>query len=315
MKKLRIVFFGTPDFAAQTLEYLIAQGLEIAAVVSKPDKAQGRSKEPQPTPVKQVALSHNLLLLQPDKVSAPEPSAQLQSLNADLFVVVAYGEIIKQHLLDMPSLGCINIHASLLPKYRGAAPIQRAIMAGERYSGITIMHMVKQMDAGDIIATEKVEITPEMTYGELAQRLCYVGEKLVVQTIEALARHNASRTVQDHSQATLAPKIELEDSEIHWNLPAQEIHDLVRGTNPEPGAWCKITHKDVIKRLRIFKTRVHEASGVPGSILEWGPKRVIVACKEHSIEIIQLQLEGKKVMQADELTRGMPQSAFHFAMP
>lgn len=312
MKKPRVVFFGTPDFAAQTLEYLLKEGIEVVAVVSKPDKAVGRSRELQPTPVKQVALTHNLPLLQPEKVSQPEPSARLAEFKADLFIVVAYGEIIKQHILDMPSLGCINIHASLLPKYRGAAPIQRAIMAGEKKTGITIMHMVKQMDAGDIIATEQVDISPEMTYGELTQKLCKVGERLIIQTIEALSRNNASRTVQDHSQATLAPKIELEDSEIHWDRPAQEIHDLIRGTNPEPGAWCKITHKGTVKRLRIFKTRLNELIGNPGTILEWGPKRIIIACGDQSVEILQLQLEGKKIMQADELIRGMPQSAFHF---
>lgn len=312
MRKPKVVFFGTPEFAAKTLEFLLEKGVDIVAVVSKPDKAHGRSRTPQPTPVKSIALKYQLPLMQPDKISAPEPSALLQEYNADLFVVVAYGEIIKQHILDMPTLGCINIHASLLPKYRGAAPIQRAIMAGDKVTGITIMHMVKQMDAGDIIAVKEVPIGPEMTYGELSENLCTAGKELVLNVIDALAQGTASRTAQDHSQATLAPKIELEDSEIHWDRSAQELHDLVRGVNPEPGAWCKITHKGETKRLRVFKTRVVEGQGTDGEILEWGPKKIIIACQDNALEILQLQLEGKKIMNADELVRGMPKSAFHF---
>lgn len=313
MDKPRIVYFGTPEFAAQTLEYLIEKGENIVAVVSKPDKPVGRSTIPQATPVKRIAEKYSLPLLQPDKVSAPEPSAQLETYQADLFVVVAYGEIIKQHLLDMPKIACINLHASLLPKFRGAAPIQRSIMEGEKETGVTIIHMAKQMDAGDMVDLVIVPIALEMTYGELSQALCEEGKQLLLKAIHDLAAGKAERTVQNHEQATMAPKIELEDCEVNWHQPAQKIHDQVRGTNPEPGSWCKVSYKDELKRLRIFRTRVvADREGTPGSILEWGPKRVIIATGEGSLELLEVQLEGKKAMQAADLARGIPRDAINF---
>ncbi len=309
----RIVFFGTPEVAAETLEYLIQAGLNIVAVVSKPDKPIGRSNTPQPTPVKKIALQYNLPLMQPEKVSSPEPSEQLSTFHADLFVIVAYGEIIKQHLLDMPSLGCINEHLSLLPKYRGAAPVQHAILQAETETGVTIMYLVKQMDAGDIIATVKVPISQEITHGELLQELCRVGKKLLLDTIHALAEGRASRTPQDHSQATMAPKVELENCEVIWSNDALSIHNLIRSSNPEPGAWCYVLVKNEKKRLRLFQSKVHEISGgEPGKILSWGDQGLIVSCGKNAIEILQLQLEGKKSMPSKDLMRGIALTNFQF---
>lgn len=313
MHKPRIVFFGTPVFAAETLEFLISQGQNIVAVVSKPDKAVGRSSKLQPTPVRQIAEKYNLPLLQPDKVSAEEPSKQLEAYNADLFVVVAYGEIIRQHILDMPKLGCINVHASLLPKYRGAAPIQRSIIEGNPKTGITIMHMVKQMDAGDMISIAEVVIEDHDTYGSLSTKLCEAGKHLLLQAIQDLAAGKANRVIQDHSQATLAPKIELEECEIDWNKDAKSIHDLIRGVNPEPGAWCWVTVKEEKKRLRIMQTKVHtDKEGSPKSILQWGKQGLLVACGKQALELLEVQLEGKRLMTARELMQGIPQGALQF---
>ncbi len=313
MDNPRILFFGTPDFAAEVLEFLIGKELDIAAVISKPDKPVGRSHTPRPTPVKLIAEKYTLPLFQPEKVSAPEPSAQLEQFHADLFVVVAYGEIIRQHLLDMPKLACINLHASLLPKYRGAAPIQRSIIEGEKETGVTVMHMVKQMDAGDMISKAVVPIEQEATYGEISAALCEKGKELLYQAILDLARGCAARTPQDHSQATSAPKIELEDCQLFWDRSAEVLHNLVRGTNPEPGAWCYVAYKNEKKRLKIFKTKVEtERMGDPGAVIEWGPKRVLVGTSKGALELLEVQLEGKKAMSAAELARGIPEHCISF---
>lgn len=310
---MKIVFFGTPPFAAQVLEDLFKAGLDVVAVVSKPDRPQGRSMTPVPTPVKVAAQSHNpsLPIYQPVTVSDPDFFPILEAHKADLFVVVAYGEIIKQHLLDMPRLGCINLHASLLPKYRGAAPIQRCIIDGETESGVTIMHMVRKMDAGDMIAVVKVSVALEMTYGELEKELCEVGTKALIKTISAIENGSASSVPQDHAQATLAPKIELEDCEILWSQPAQAIHNLVRGVNPHPGAWCYVHVRGAKKRLKINRTTViPDRIGQPGELLAFGKEGFIVACQEGAIRILELQLEGKKAMTADEFTRGLATDQF-----
>lgn len=312
---MKIIFFGTPPFAAQVLQDLLKAGIDVVSVVSKPDRPQGRSLTPVPTPVKVAAEAHSppLPIHQPDIVSHPDFSPILEAYHADLFVVVAYGEIIKQHLLDMPRLGCINLHASLLPKYRGAAPIQRCIINGETESGVTIMHMVKKMDAGDIISTVKVPIGPEMTYGELEKALCVAGSEALIKSIHALEKGEASRLPQDHTQATFAPKIELEDCEIKWFQPAQNIHNLVRGVNPFPGAWCYVSVRGVKKRLKINRTRLCECQGYsPGQIVSFGREGFIVACREGAVQILELQLEGKKAMSADEFTRGLPMDQIVF---
>lgn len=305
---MRVVFFGTPSFAAQVLLDLFQAGIDIVAVVSKPDRPQGRSMVPVPTPVKVAAQSRSMSLPihQPEIVSAADFGATLEAYQADLFVVVAYGEILKQHLLDMPRLGCINLHASLLPKYRGAAPIQRCIIDGELESGITIMHMVRKMDAGDIISMVKVPIGPDMTFGGLESALCQIGSKALIEVIYDLDKGSAARISQDHSLATFAPKIELEDCEIHWDSPAQTVHNLIRGVNPHPGAWCYVEVRGAKKRLKVNASRlVSDKSGKPGDILAFGKEGFIIACQEGSIQIMDLQLEGKKALSAQEFIHGL----------
>lgn len=304
---MKIVFFGTPKFAANTLSYLLEHNISIAAVITKPDKPQGRSGKLVSPPVKNVAESQNppIPVYQPPLVSAEEFAGTLKHYDADLFIVVAYGEIIKQHLLDMPKLGCINVHASLLPKYRGAAPIQRSIIEGETETGVTIMHMAKKMDAGDIIKMVSIPIEPNMTAGELEEALCKIGCEALLNVVHAFEKGNVQRTAQDHSQATFAPKIELENCEIDWNLPAQKIHNLVRGVTPEPGAWCYVTIKDEKKRLKILKTLYSsEHFGTAGSVNIANKKALQINCGEGSLIITHLQLEGKKPMAGDEFARG-----------
>lgn len=314
---MKIIFFGTPHFAAEVLQHLLDNGVNIVAVVTKPDKAQGRSGTPMPTPVKLVAQTHrpSLPIYQPEIVSDLEYAPLLKKYDADLFVVVAYGEIMKQHLLDMPKVGCINLHASILPKYRGAAPIQHCLINGETESGVSIMHMAKKMDAGDVISIVKVPIDNDMTYGELEKSLLHVGSRALLETIRDFEKGITHRHPQDHTQATFAPKIELEDCEIHWNLPAQTLHNLVRGVNPHPGAWCFVKVKGQKKRLKIIKTAVvTEVIGKPGEVLVSNKEKLIIGCALGSLCLMELQLEGKKPMLASELLRGIPIQSWQFIL-
>ncbi|KIC76821.1 Methionyl-tRNA formyltransferase [Neochlamydia sp. TUME1] len=306
---MKIVYFGTPQFAADILQHLLNHKIRICAVVTKPDRPKGRSSDLVPTPVKRIAQLQNppLPVHQPALVSAPEFAEILQAYQADLFVVVAYGEIIKQHVLDMPSKGCINVHASLLPKYRGAAPIQHSIINGENETGITIMYMVRKMDAGDIIKMVKVPIGPNTTYGKLERLLCEAGGKALVEVLDQFEQGSVEHVEQDHSQATFAPKIELEDCEINWSSSAKAIHNLVRGVYPHPGAWCYVNIGGQKKRLKINSTIPLAHQGGPaGTLLPTDNEELIVACGQGALRILELQLEGKKAMLAEELIRGFP---------
>jgi methionyl-tRNA formyltransferase len=314
---MKIVYFGTPAFAAIVLEYLLqhlpSHGIEVVAAVTKPDRAILRSATPVATPVKTVALQHNIPVYQPEIVSNLEFAPTLQSYEADLFVVVAYGEIIKQHLLDMPKIGCINLHGSLLPKYRGAAPIQRCLIDGEKETGVTIIHMVRKMDAGNMIAKASLPLDEEINYGQLEEKLCNLGKELLLKTILSLKEGPIPGTAQDESQVTFAAKIELEDCRIDWNKPAHTIHNLVRGVTPHPGAWCKVSIKGQEKRLRLLKTAVNESAGPscnPGDLIP--SDQLTVCCQEGSLTLLEVQLEGKKAMNAKEFMRGLPPNSLTF---
>jgi methionyl-tRNA formyltransferase len=314
-----VVFFGTPLFAAEVLNFLLANGVDVVAVISKPDRPKGRSGHPVPTFVKQAALMHEppLPIHQPEIVSDLSFADTLKAYDADLFVVVAYGEIIKKHLLEMPRLGCINLHASLLPKYRGAAPIQRSIMAGETESGVTVIHMVRKMDAGDMIAKAVVPIDPDTTYGELEKALCEVGKQTLLDVIRSFGEGIPPSTSQDETEMTLAPKIELEECEIDWSLPAQSLHNLVRGVNPHPGAWCFVTVRGEKKRLKVNRTRLitTDHDGQPGDILNLQQHKgnlIVASDGGQALELLEVQLEGKKPMSSEELTRGIPRQELKF---
>lgn len=304
---MRVIFFGTPAFAAEALKVLVEAAVEVVAAVTKPDKPQGRSLQSSSPPVKEVAESYSIPVYQPETLSDPAFAATLQELKPDLFVVVAYGEIIKQHVLDIPPLGSINLHASLLPAYRGAAPIQRAIIDGAHETGVSIMYLIRKMDAGAIIATDKIAIEPEMTFGALQEALCLLGAPLLAQIVKRMAIEGAvSAVVQDDSLATFAPKIELEECEIHWEKSAELLHNLIRGVNPYPGAWYKINYHGTEKRIKVWESRLYpytEKTIKAGELLPVSHE-FIVACGEGALELLQVQLEGKRKMSGKEFLQG-----------
>jgi methionyl-tRNA formyltransferase len=305
---MKVIFFGTPQFAAQTLNDLLKAGINVVAIVSKPDRPKGRSGTPVSTPVKLIAQScaPHIPLYQPEVASDLTFAETLKQYDADLFIVVAYGEIVKQHLLDMPRLGCINVHASVLPKYRGAAPIQRCLINGETESGVTIMHLVKKMDAGDMIKIVSTPIESNTTAGELEQILQKIGSNALLEVLIEFEQGIIRRIPQDHSQVTYASKIEFEDCQINWEFPAKNIHNLVRGVNPEPGAWCLIKIRGEKKRLKIYRTVVNESlSGKPGEILLFNKEGFVVACGQQALNIQELQMESKKTMMVSEFVRGL----------
>ena len=309
---MRIIFFGTPNFAAQVLENLIHKKAEIIAVVSQPDKPGGRSKKLIPTPVKVVSTAYlpKVPFFQVEKASSFEFIRQIKDLKADLLVVVAYGQILKQELLDAAFLGAINVHASLLPKYRGAAPIQRSLMNGEKKTGVTIMQITREMDAGDILLQVAVEISEEMTFGRLENILCQAGKKALWQTIEAFKKKRVKKIAQDPERVTYAPKIRQDERQISWNHPSFEIHNLVRALSPQPGAWTRMEQDNKNKRLKILKTKTSHEPGKPGKLMIAG-RKVIVGCSKGSVELLQVQPEGKKVLFAEDWIRGCREN-IHF---
>lgn len=302
---MKIVFFGTPPFAAQVLQYLIDHNVSICAIVTQPDRPKGRNLEFAPSAVKQVFLQTALesRLMQPEKASEAQFLQELESLHAELFVVVAYGQILSQKLLSIPRLGCINVHASLLPRYRGAAPIQRCLLNGDKETGISIQKMVYQLDAGDVIDETKMAIFPEMTFGELQQALCDLAKPLLLSVIGKYREGIPAARAQDPSLVTMAPKIKPEDTEIHWNRDAVHLHNLVRALSPRPGAWCWIENRER-KRLKILRTRLATPSGPPGSLIAFQKESCIVAAQTGSLELLEVQPEGKKAMPIADWIRG-----------
>ncbi len=303
---MRIVFFGTPPFARTILEYLISQNVEVAAVVTRPDKKGGRSNQPLFSSIKNFAISQNLPLYQPQKASDPEFAEFLKGLNADFFIVAAYAEILKQNILDIPRLACLNVHGSILPKYRGAAPVQRSIMEGNTETGVTIMKMALEMDTGDIFAISKTEILPDMNAGELMNVLAELGKVALFEVMQALEKGTATREVQDPALATYAKKITPADAEVIWSNPAKSIHDQIRGVNPNPGAWVWNEIKKEKKRLLIKKAEPNlSLNGPPGQIISRNSKELLVACSEGSLSLLEVQLEGKKSLQIEDFLRGI----------
>ncbi len=267
--------------------------------------------KPSPPPVKETAakICPSIPVFQPEKASAPEFAEILEPFHADLFVVVAYGEIIKSNLLEMPALGCINIHASLLPKLRGAAPIQRALMGGEKETGITIIEMSPQMDAGDILAIEGLPISEEMTFGELEPKLCELAVKLLFDVIKKFESNLVAKMPQDHSLATFAPKITPAEERIDWTRPAQEIYNQIRGLSPSPCAWCQLKIGDEHKRLKIKRARLVKCNScTPGAILTFSKEGWVVGCGKDALRLLEVQLEGKKPMLAEDCIRGIHQN-------
>lgn len=298
---------GTPDFSVPTLQCLIESKHEIVAVVTQPDKPRGRGKEIQMTPVKELALLHQLPVYQPQRARNPEFVARMRALRPDVIVVIAFGQILSAELLSVPVYGCINIHASLLPKYRGASPIQWAVINGDRESGITTMMMEEGMDTGDILETVKVTLDEKETGGSLFERLSVLGGSLILSTLKRLEEGTLTRTPQIHEQATYVKKISKTFGDIDWSLPAPVIERLIRGLNPWPSAYTRWGGK----LLKIWEADVlsDDLPGPAGEILKAAENELWVQTGKGILNIKNLQLEGKKRMDTAAFLRGNPMKA------
>ena len=303
---MRVVFMGTPDFAVGTLEALIAEGHEIRAVVTQPDKPKGRGKTLMPTPVKEVALKHEIPVLQPVKVREPEFVEQLRTMEPDVIVVAAFGQIISRDLLELPKYGCINVHASLLPAYRGAAPIQWAVINGDRESGVTIMRMNEGLDTGDMIDKVVVPLAEDETGGSLFEKLSHAGARLCVKVLEDLESGRAVCTPQpEESTTAYAAMITKKMGEICWQRPAKEIEQLIRGLNPWPSAYTYLDNKS----LKLWKATVEKAeeeteNAVPGQVIRADKNGLCICTGDGILNVLELQLEGKKRMETAAFLRG-----------
>jgi methionyl-tRNA formyltransferase len=300
-QSLNLVFCGTPSFAVPTLESLVAAGSHIHLVVTQPDRPKGRGLELVASPVKQAALQLNLPITQPDRIKTNEEfRAKLTSLNPDAIIVVGYGRLIPQWMLDLPPLGNINLHASLLPKYRGAAPIQWAIAKGETVTGVTTMRLDAGLDTGDILLQQELSIHPDDSAETLAPRLADIGAKLVVETLEALHAGSIHPRKQDDSHATLAPILKKEDGRVDFSLPAVEILNRMRGFQPWPGAYTQFRGKN----LQLLSARPAHHTLPPREIRE-ADDRLFVGCGHNtSLELSEIQLEGKKRTNARDFLHG-----------
>lgn len=302
---MRILFMGTPDFAVPSLEALIQAGHTLCGVFTQPDKPKNRGMKLLPPPVKVCAQSHDIPVYQPVKLRDGSALSLIQELEPELIVVAAYGRILPDEILAAPPKGCINVHSSLLPAYRGAAPINWAILNGDRETGVTIMHMAHDLDAGDIIAQTSTPIDPDETAPELYERLARMGAELVVQVVAEMASGTASRTPQDHGKATLAPMLSKELSPMDWNRTALQLHNQVRGLLPWPAAVTTLNGS----RCKVFATTVLEehTQAEPGTILRADKAGIDLACGEGTVlRIDQLQPDGGKRMKAADYLRGHP---------
>lgn len=294
---MRIVFAGTPEFAAQHLQALLDAGREIVAVYTQPDRPAGRGQKLAPSPVKQLALQHGIAVYQPQTLRDPAAQTELAALTPDLMVVVAYGLILPQVVLDTPRLGCINSHASLLPRWRGAAPIQRAIEAGDASSGVTVMQMEAGLDTGPMLLKVTTTITAEDTGGSLHDRLATLGSQAVVEAVPKLAAGELRGEVQDDSLATYAHKLNKDEARLDWSRPAVELERLVRAFNPWP--ICHSTLNG--EALKVHAAQLGEGQGAPGSVLAADKSGLTVACGEGALRLTRLQLPGGKPLSFADL--------------
>jgi methionyl-tRNA formyltransferase len=300
---LRLIFMGTPDFAVPTLLELVAHGHEIAAVYTRVAKPAGRGMKLQPTPVAQEAMRLGIPVLTPTTLKTPEALAEFSAHHADAVVVVAYGMILPQAILDAPREGCFNLHGSLLPRWRGAAPINRAIMAGDAESGVMVMKMDAGLDTGDVAMAERLVISDAMTASDLHDALAPLGADLMVRAMGALERGKLQLTKQSEQGVTYATKIDKAEARIDWNKPARAVLRHIHGLSPFPGAWSEIAIDGAPVRLKILRCAMVDRSGAPGELLD---DRLTIACKDGAIRILDLQRAGKGPMKADDFLRGTP---------
>lgn len=300
---LKVVFMGTPQFSVPILEALIENGYDVLAVVTQPDRPVGRKRVLTPPPVKEAAKKHNLLVLQPEKISGSKEMDQILSLNHDLIITAAFGQFLPTKLLEAPKLGAINVHASLLPKYRGGAPIHHAIIQGEQETGVTIMEMVKKMDAGAILAQRSIPITSKDDVGTMFKKLSFLGRDLLIDTLPAIVNGEVEPVPQKESEATYSPNISREEERIDWNQTAQQIDWKVRGMRPFPGAYTLLDGK----RLKLWDVSVSDKQTTkePGTIVEIDKETVYIACGEGTVLFVNtLQPSGRGKMPAKDFLAG-----------
>lgn len=305
---MRILFMGTPDFAVASLSALLEAGHDICGVFTQPDKPKNRGMKLQASPVKEFALAHDIPVFQPLKMRDGEAMGYIQERKPELIVVAAYGRILPGDILDYPPCGCINVHSSLLPKYRGAAPINWAILNGDKTTGVTIMHMAPALDAGDIILQRETAIGPDETAPELFQRLAELGGGLLVEAVEQIAKGEATRTPQLEADATYAPMLGRELSPMDWSKDGQTLHDQVRGLLPWPCATAEFGGV----RCKVFSTAVLDGTTdlAPGTVAEAGKDGIVMACGGGTLlRVKELQPDGKKRMAAADFLRGRPLTA------
>lgn len=302
---MRILFMGTPQIAAACLEQLLLSGCQVVAAITREDKPRGRGNVMTPTPVKQLAQSHGIPVYTPQTLRDAAFAELLATIAPDVIVVVAYGKLLPPSVLSYPRYGCLNLHVSLLPKYRGAAPMQRAIMAGERQTGVTVMYMNEGLDTGDVIATESFPIGDEDDLEVVHDRSCEVGARLLVHTLEQMEAGQTKRTPQDEALATYAPKIEKEDCHIDFHAPAARIDPMIRGLTPIPGAFAYLGERKI--KLVRARPRVQQHSAAPGTVLslsDAGEGEILIACGEGALALHALIPEGKGRMSAADFIRG-----------
>lgn len=297
MRKCRIVYFGTPDFAVAPLARICDDGHDVCLVVTQPDKPRGRGMSLAPTPVKAFAAGRGLEVYQPQSLRDAEAQAAIADKTADYIVVAAYGKILPPPVLAAAKYGCVNIHASLLPRHRGAAPINRAIMEGDEVGGVTLMYMAEGLDTGDIILQKKIPIPKDMTAGEYHDALSALGADAVS---EFLAEENASRTAQDDSLATYAAKIEKGETEVDFSLPSETVYNKIRGLSPYPAAFAVINGR----RIKLIGARLGKGGGSPGAVIRADKSGIEIACGSGSVVVTALQPEGKRAMTAAEFLAG-----------
>ena len=306
----RIVFMGTPQFAVSCLEALLESECNIVAVVTQPDRPQGRKKVLTPSPVKEAALKHHLPVLQPERMRNKEAVEELASFHPDLIVTAAYGQILPKSLLEVPELGCVNVHGSLLPAYRGGAPIQRSIINGESKTGITLMYMAEGLDTGDMIAVEEVEITDEDTSGTLFEKMGAAGAALLKRELPRLLAGRVEAQPQDESLATYAPNLTRQDEMIDWTRSPREIFNQVRGLSPFSGGYT-LWNGEVFKIWEVERPEENgpEAGAAPGTVLDVSNNAIVVACGDGAVRLTKVQPAGKKAMPVSEFARGTAMQA------
>ncbi|MGI5879742.1 MAG: methionyl-tRNA formyltransferase [Syntrophomonadaceae bacterium] len=299
---MKIIFMGTSEFAVPSLEAIISNGHELLGVVTQPDRPRGRGHKLHPTPIKAYAQTCNLPIMQFNKIKSQEAIKWFQVLQPEIVVVVSYGQIIPAEIINLPMYGCINVHASLLPEYRGAAPIQRAIMDGKTRTGTTIMYMDKGLDTGDIILQTAVDIGTDITHGELESILAKQGADLLIKALPAIKAGNINRVSQDDAQASYASMIKVEDELLNWEQNAWSLHNRIRALSPQPGCYTVYQHE----KLKIFKSRVISAdgAGTPGLVVSATKTGFMVETGSGIIEILELQKAGRKRMSACDFMNG-----------